>query len=172
MQKFWGILISEWNKKQLPRIFKFEDKILAVITLGAMLVKGAEYSVNRNDRHKAKTFIANVSEQKKSSDPVVAREDNIRYIKECRSSETLFLVRQYNDNFRSLETVAYAKIEANYNNLKPWEESLEIERKLKDDLAKLARQHKRKMAALTEKYKLILEYAEKKVQPKLKTKGN
>ena len=56
MKKFWGIFISECNKKRLPRIFKFEDKILAVITLGAMLVKGAEYSVNRNDRHKGKTF--------------------------------------------------------------------------------------------------------------------
>ena len=172
MKKFWGCFLSEWNNSRLPGIFKLEDKLLAVVTVGIMIVKGTEFSADRNDRHRAKTFVANVSEQKKSSDPVVAREDNIRYIKECRSSETLFLVRQYNDNFRSLETVAYAKIEANYNNLKPWEESLEIERKLKDDLAKLARQHKRKMAALTEKYKLILEYAEKKVQPKLKTKGN
>ena len=170
MKKFWGIFISEWNKKRLPRIFKFEDKILAVITLGAMLAKGAEYSVNRNDRHKAKTYVANVAQGNKSTDPVLAKEENIKYIKKCRSDETLFLANQYNESVRSLEKVAHDKIVANYNGFKSWRRNLYIERNLEDDLDKLVREHKQKMNTLTEKYDLILQYAEKKVEPNLEKK--
>ena len=143
-----------------------------MIRLGVMVVKGIKFSVKRNDRQKGKTFVANVFQGNKSSDTFVAQEENIRYIKQSRFSEMLFLATQYNDIFRSLEKVEYDKIAANYNCFKPWRQSLYIERNLQDQLDKLRREHEQKTSALTTKYNLILEYAEEKVQPKFKTKAN